>query len=48
MFGNGIADVGDAHRIDCMKRAHGSGQVPPILTERVEMRDLFGIDAAGA
>jgi hypothetical protein len=42
-----IADIGDPNGVDLMENAHFAILVPPELSQAVETRDVFGVDAGG-
>src|SRR5262249_16257230 len=44
MPARGLADEGDAHRVDHVQCAHLAARIPPGLPHCVEMGDLGGID----
>jgi hypothetical protein len=46
MAAQGIADIGQPHRVEAVQNPHRAGLVPPGRGERVEARDLAAIDEA--
>ena len=40
-----VADVGEACRVEAMQGAHRPARIPPARGQRVEARDLRGVDA---